>query len=282
MRSIFIVLLFWTASLHAQPYLDLGQVSYHNSPGGDPHSFQHLRAQVNLPKVFRDSSVLVINPIWEERWYQVNEADPQTHLRSFITWFTLTKRWSKKWETLFAVIPRWAGEPSIQFSDGFQLGFATAMVYRPRPGLAYKLGVYYNKEFFGNFIVPVWGIDWKINKKQRLFGMLPGYFTYEHRISPKFSWGGNFRTFTNSYRVAPAIPGGQNGFVRFDDNQIGAYLDYYLTKHVVLNLEGGYSALRKIRSGQNSKEDMQYLSKHDGAYVRLVLQYRLRFDKNPF
>ena len=283
MRSLFIVLLLCTVSAQAQPYLDLGQLSYHTSPGGDPKKFEHLRAQVNLPKIFKDSSVLVINPIWEERWMQMAEGDPRIHLRGMITWITFTKRFSRKWELLTAVIPRWNGEPSVQFSEGFQAGIALAAIYKPRPGLSYRLGFYYNKEFFGNFFVPVWGIDWKINKRQRLFGMLPGFFTYENRISPKFSWGGNFRTFTNSYKLATDGWNSNNSrFIRIDDNQIGAYLDYYLTPRVVFNLEGGYSLFRKVRSGVNSKSDMVYMSNNSAPYIRAVLQYRLRFDKSPF
>lgn len=283
MRNVLTLLLLCTTlALRAQPYLDLGQVSFHESPGSAPDKFQHLRAQVNVPTLFRDSSVLVVNPIWEERWIRMGNADPTTHLRGAITWFTFTKRFNRKWELLTAFIPRWNGEPAVQFSDGFQAGFALAAIYKPRPGLSYRLGFYYNKEFFGNFFVPVWGIDWKINRKQRLFGMLPGFFTYENRINAKWSWGGNFRTFTNSYKTSATTPGVANGFIRIDDNQIGAYLDNYITPKLVFNLEGGYSLFRKVRSGVNSKQDMIYLSNNSAPYIRAVLQYRLRFDKSPF
>lgn len=283
MRFVLIILFFCGSSyIFAQPYLDLGQASYHTSPGGDPKSFIHFRAQVNIPFIFKDSSVLVVNPIWEERWMQITKADPTIHLRGAITWFTFTKRFSRHWELLTAFIPRWNGEPSVQFQEGFQAGVALAAIYKPRPGLSYRLGFYYNKEFFGNFFVPVWGIDWKINRRQRIFGMLPGFFTYENRVSPKFSWGGNFRTFTNSYITATQSQLGKNQFIRIDDNQIGAYLDYYLSKHLVINLEGGYSLFRKVRSGFNNKQDMVMLSNQNVPYLRAVLNYRLRFDKSPF
>jgi hypothetical protein len=283
MRSLLILFLLSAVfTAEAQPYLDLGQLSFHTSPGGEPDRFQHLRAQVNIPKIFKDSSVLVINPIWEERWIQMNKTDPNIHLRGAITWFTFTKHFNKHWELLTAFIPRWNGEPSVQFKDGFQAGFAVAAIYKPRPGLSYRLGFYYNREFFGNFFVPVWGIDWKINKRQRLFGMLPGFFTYENRISKHLAWGGNFRTFTNSYKTAPQTPNGSNGFIRIDDNQVGAYLDYYCTPRIVVNLEAGYSLFRKTRSGTNSKADMVYMSKDNAPYLRAVIQYRLRFDKSPF
>ena len=123
------------------------------------------------------------------------------------------------------------------------------------------------------------GIDWKINSTQRLFGILPGYMTYEHFISPKIAWGGNFRTFTNSYKLIDKTPvDDPTSFIRIDDNQLGTYLDFYATKKIVINLEGGYSIMRKVRAGINSKDNMYFLSKHDGLYVRACLQYRLRFD----
>lgn len=266
-------------SLKAQPYLDLVHLMYQNSPGTDPSKFEHLRAQVNIPVIFKDSSIFLVNPIWEERWLQAQEQSERYHLRGFITWLTYSRRLGDKWEATIAFIPRWNGQPEVQFKDGFQPGGAGLMTYKKRPGLTFKFGLYYNKEFFGNFFMPLAGIDWKINSRQRLFGILPGYMTYENFINKKFAWGGNFRTFTNSYKlINKTSVDDPTSFIRIDDNQLGAYLDFYATKKIVFNLEGGYSIMRKVRSGINSKNYMTYLSKHDGLYVRACLQYRLRFD----
>jgi hypothetical protein len=283
MKGLLFALLLLAGSVEAQPYLDVSQVMYQNSPGGDPKKFQHLRAQLNLPYVFKDSSIFVFNPIWEERWLQISEVDRPYHLRGFITWFTYSKRIGQKWETMLAFIPRWNGETSIQFKEGFQAGAAILGTYKQRPGLSYKFGLYYNKEFYGNLFVPLLGLDWKINSRQRLFGILPGYFTYENRVTRKISWGGNFRTFTNSYKIlSDNNSGDPTSFIRIDDNQLGAYLGYYVTPKLVGNVELGYSIMRKVRSGVNSKDDMVYLSRHDGFYIRAVFQYRLRFDKSSF
>jgi hypothetical protein len=121
----------------AQPYLDLGQIVYSASPGGDPKTFNHLRAQVNVPLVLKDSSVFLINPIWEERWIRLNELSQQEHVRGFITWLTYSRGISEKWSAMAAFIPRWNGLPEIQFSEGFQVGGAVLMTYKKRPGLQY-------------------------------------------------------------------------------------------------------------------------------------------------
>jgi hypothetical protein len=271
-----------SVSSMAQPYLDLGQAMFQTSPGGDPKSFSHFRAQANLPLVMKESSIFDINPIWEERWIQINEQSSVMHLRGLITWLTYTRNISGKWSAMLAFIPRWNGETSIQFSEGFQAGGAGLLMYQRDPNLQFKFGMYYNREFWGNFFMPLLGLDWTIDKKQRLFGILPGYFTYEYRINKTISWGGNFRTFTNSYATGnifslPPI----SDFIRIDDNQLGAYADVYLMPKLALTAEAGYSILRKVRTGygNTSKNEYIVMSENSAPYFRATLQYRIRLDK---
>ncbi len=279
MRKILFLAFLSISIAKAQPYLDAAQISYHNSPGGEPKEFQHLRAQVNVPIVFKDSSIFLFNPIWEERWMKIYETSDRQHYRGLISWFTYTKRFGKKWETMAAFIPRFNGEPEVQFKEGFQAGAALLFTYKKRPGLSFKFGGYYNSEFFGPFFWPLFGLDWKINNKQRLFAILPAYATYEYRINKILSWGANFRTFTNSYKVYnPPQSSIKLDYTRFNDNQLGAYMDLYLTPKIVASAEGGYSIMRKIETGQTKDSEPLILSKHDGAYFRLAVQYRLRFD----
>ena len=281
-RIIILLAILFSTSAAAQPYLDLGQAMFQASPGGDPKTFTHFRAQANLPLIAKDSSIFLINPIWEERWIRINEQSAQMHLRGFITWLTYSRSLSEKWSAMIAFIPRWNGETSVQFSEGFQAGGAALMTYKKNPGLEFKFGMYYNSECWGNFFIPLLGLDWTISKKQRLFGILPGYFTYEYRINKTISWGGNFRTFTNSYKLVNDLPSApKDGFVRIDDNQLGAYADVYLMPKLVLNAEAGYSILRKVRTGygKTSGEEYANLSNNSAPYIRLTLQYRIRLDK---
>ena len=77
--------------------------------------------------------------------------------------------------------------------------------------------------------MPLAGIDWKINARNNLFGILPGNLTYEHKINEHFYYGANFRAITNSYAKS-------NGYWLIDENQLGLHLDTYLTKNLVLNV----------------------------------------------
>jgi hypothetical protein len=281
--TLLILIIFSSASLFAQPYLDLFQGAYWSSPGSndDPKKFNLLRFHANLPIVNKkDSSVFVINPIWEERWLQKNETSRNVNLRGFITWLTYTRSLNKKWSLMVAAIPRWNGEPSVQFSNGFQMGGAFLVTRKFRPGLQVKAGLYYNNELFGNFFLPLVGIDWKMNDKMNLFGILPGSLVFEHRVFNRMSWGGAFRTFTSSYSIVPGSLAGYDDFVRINDIQLGIYSDLYVTKKIVFNLEAGHTILRNMSSaveGQSGKNNLHMIGESDNFYFKASLQYRLRF-----
>ena len=278
-----IILLCASASLVAQPFLDLGHVTYWTSPGGnnEPKKFDQLRIGATLPIVSKkDSSVFVFNPLWEERWIQKNDASRNVNLRAFVSLISYTRNLNNKWSLMVAAIPRWNGEPTVQFSEGFQMGGLFLVTRKFRPGLHVKAGMYYNKEFFGNFFLPLLGIDWKINDKMNLFGILPGNMVFEHKFREKLAWGGVFRTFTNSYRIVEGSLVGFDNFVRVNDIQAGIYGDFYITKKVVFNLEAGHTIFRNISSaveGESGKNNLHSLAESDNFYFKASLQYRLRF-----
>ena len=108
--------------------------------------------------------------------------------------------------------------------------------------------LYANTEFNGFIILPLLGIDWRIDKKNTLFGVLPNRMTFEHRINKSFYTGGNFRILSNSYRLK------SGDYLRVDDRQLSAYLDYYPAKHLVISFEPGYGLLRKLGTGSVQRD----------------------------
>jgi len=144
-----------------------------------------------------------------------------------------------------------------------------------------KFGIYYNKEFFGNYFMPLAGIDWQINDKNTLFGVLPGNFVFEHKVSKSFRYGSAFRALTNSYRLETTDPCGNGdctgqNYLRIDDNQLGAYADTYLSKRIVLSAESGYTILRRYRFGFKGESIHQKTDYYcDNFYFRASLVYRM-------
>ena len=156
-------------------------------------------------------------------------AFPVTYLKSI----------GKKWTMAVTPLIRWNSYRAKISKESLQAGGAFLLTYKKHHNISYKAGLCYNREFFGHFFMPLIGLDWRIDPKNNLFGVLPGNFTFEHKVTGKFYYGATFRAITNSYILHNVNPGQSNvyPYARIEDNQVGVFGDVYLTKNIVANGE---------------------------------------------
>lgn len=262
----------------AQPYLDIANIKYTNSPNAglinqnkNDVKIQYYGIGTNLPIQFKNKKdALILSPFFEIWSSNVNTNKRQNYYSVALP-VSLSKTIPyTKWSILLTGIVR-MNDSSINRKTNMQVGGAFIICKKRNENLTWKLGLYINNELFGLFVIPLAGIDWRINERNNLFGVLPGNLTYEHKINDHFYYGANFRAITNSYEKS-------NGYWRIDENQLGFYLDTYFNKNLVLNMEAGHSLFRKIRTGvkDNFKLDENV---NDNFYLKLVFAYRVRFTK---
>lgn len=278
---------------HGQPYIDLATTRYVSSPASTglinqketPFRLQHYVAGVNLPLPLtkNQESVLLFFPYFENWRTRIHHRD-QLFTGIGIP-IGLQQKIAPGWSLTTFLIYRYNRETNIDVrtESNHQIGSIIIASRIKSASLTYKFGIYYNREFFGNFFVPLLGIDWKINDRNNLFGTLPGAITWENKFHRMYAWGLNFRALTNSYRVYTANPCSSGDctalpYARIDENQLGWYLDFYPYKTLVITGEMGHSAFRQFRSGWKGDElkKNQKLSNQDNLYFRLTLSYRLR------
>lgn len=272
--AVFLACIFLHSAI-AQPYIDLLNMRYMNAFGsGNKHAtpFEHAYMGSDIPIQLKHNKLIVISPFYDN--WNIDSGSEKNFIPqvsgialpiSFI--FPLRKN---GWSFTITGILRFNGEGLI-LKNNFQMGGAVLGKYKPKENLTYNFGVYINNDFFGVFIVPLAGIDWRINERNNLFGVLPGHLTYEHKLSNRFYTGGTFRAITNSYRL-------ENGYyLRIDDNQISGYLDCYFSNHFVVTAEPGYGLMRKLRSGKNhNKNYITNFQWDDGFFIKVSASYRLR------
>lgn len=286
MKLIFTTLLILALGFcKAQPYLDAVYIKAHYSPGvglfnqnKTGNKIKYLNIGLNFPLLLsKDSSIIVISP-YAELWrvHTQDNASIPGELTSLAIPVTLIKPLPGNWDLNLIAIPRWNGSTNNFFSKAFQMGGAAIAVYKNKY-IRYKMGVYYNAEFSGAFIVPLVGIDWQINSRSNLFGVLPGALVYEYKINNHLYYGASFKAVTNSYRFVNSQVSSID-FVRIDDNLLTAYLDMYMSKRFVLNAEAGHSISRKIRLGTiNDDKKYYYTNKmNDNFFFKIMLAYRVR------
>jgi hypothetical protein len=276
MKSLLLAILIMIAIKgFTQPYVDPFHVRHtyglkSNSGSGTP--FNHLYIGPDLPLKLRNNGLLVISPVYEK--WDIDSASEESYLpqvKSIALALSAVIPLDKdRWAITVSAIPRVNGE-KLELDNSFQLGGVLLATYKKKETLKYQLGVYVNREFFGTFIIPLAGIDWRINERNNLFGVLPGMLSFEHKLNSHFYTGATFRAITNSYRRS------NGNYLRIDDNQLGGFLDSYITKHVVITGEAGYGILRKLRAGNGyNKHYLQDYNWADGLFIKISASYRIR------
>lgn len=258
--------------LGAQPYVDPIQIRYqHSFNNGKATPFTHLWIGGDLPLEVNKNAYLLISPSYEEWNLDLNNAENiYPKLQSLLLPVgVIVPVNDSKWSVTFIQMHRWNGTVMFQ-EKTYQMGGAVFASYARKDKQKFSLGVYVNEEFFGAFIIPLFGVDWQLDDRNYLFGMLPGRLSFEHQFNKSWYGGFTFRAPTNSYR----LPNGE--FIRLDDNQLSLYLDYYPAKNLTLTLEPGMGIFRKIRTGLNNRDYLTEVNWGDGPFVKLSMAYRVR------
>ena len=289
MKVLLLILSIFIASRSfAQPYIDLVKFNYSYSPhsgaaGKNTMLESHLfSANINLPiELKKGGDAFVINPFFDNNNGQIAGTDFRVQSQGLFSGF-LKRNIFRNWDLLSAFVVRRNKETHRDMIDCWQYGGVLLTTWKKNQFASVKFGAYYNKEFFGTYFMPLVGIDWKINRSNHLFGVLPGNMTFEHQLSSSFYYGCSFGALTNSYRLqtidacSTGDCSGKN-YLRVDDNQLGGFADFYLTRKLVLSAESGHTILRKYRFGFKG-DNLHLKSDHktDNFYFRATVAYRLR------
>jgi hypothetical protein len=113
-----------------------------------------------------------------------------------------------------------------------QIGAGILFSKKQSNTLRWKYGLYVNKEYFGMLLVPLFGWDYKINAKYRVFGILPQNMKFEYKASNKFRTGFVFDTPLNTYKLSQS----SQQYIDQRHINVGLYQSIYLSKNLVLEL----------------------------------------------
>ena len=126
----------------------------------------------------------------------------------------------------------------------YQLGTVGFLTKQLNKNAKYKLGLFYNQEFWGPQIFPILGFDLIFSDKLRFFGLLPRMMTLEYQISKSGYLGFKFNMKRTSYRLAQQYA---HGYVQEFKIETQSYIDYYLSKVLILFGTIGYAPIRKYK-----------------------------------
>lgn len=284
----------------AQPFVDIINTSYQSltttykdslkSPNRSDNFYLNLTIPVKL-----DSQNTLIARFYGERlitYYQARAASPSLELNdaeSSVSSALLPlglqhETRGKRWKLLVLAMPKLSSDFADPLSAyDFQIGGYAMATYAMRENLKLKFGLFYNREAFGNFFVPIAAVDWKPCSWFQMYGVLPNNYRFEFAPWRKhIHCGLAFKSYTRSYRLSSAYA---RGYVRNDEIQLKAFVDVYIARKFVLFAEAGHTfGYSPLAYAYNTKEPAtnapQYTAINDAFFFNMGLAYRIRFDFN--
>ncbi|MBI3511613.1 MAG: hypothetical protein HY064_13210 [Bacteroidetes bacterium] len=287
--------LFYAGCVSAQPYIDIVNFNsqaiystYKDSAASGFKAFDQnfgFFAPVNIDS---NSTVLLKFTAEELSSTRLDCGVERNRLYSFAlpAGYQLTSK-NRKWKMMGMIIPRLSSDLRGKIADDLQLGGTFLLTWQPNEKFSVKAGLYYNKEFFGNFFVPLLGVDWRPADRWRIFGLLPNNMRVEYKLGQKVYCGVAYKNYQRSYQMQTNL---FMDSVHAKESEAKFFLDFYVKQKLVLFIDAGYSLkysfVDRVEGGHYCSPN-PYGSSYDGIYDRvnnnfvftIGLAYRIRLDE---
>lgn len=175
-KKIFCVAVFICAAnvLVAQPYTDLLNLRLQYFPGSSYLTESNSKLEVMqydasflLPMVQKNKDVILFGGNYSKlNFHATGQANQKKYLYNTGLAIGYEKHFkNEKWKALILTLPKINSDKISFGKNNFQMGGLLLFNYKRSEKLKYHFGMYYNKECFGDFVMPLLGIEWKPNDK---------------------------------------------------------------------------------------------------------------------
>jgi hypothetical protein len=233
--------------IHSQPFVDIVNFNsqFFSSTYADSAKSKNKTndyvLNLFLPKEFKNGNTLLVRlnseQLHSERLLLKSNSSYDLYSISMPLGFQFVLP-NKKWKLLLMAIPKINSDFKNSHYNDLQLGGTSLVTYTAKENLKFKLGLYYNREYFGNFFVPLVGMDWKVNDRLSFYGVLPNNYRMEIKLNKFLYTGLAFKSFQRSYRLANEL---NDDFVWVRESSLKVFLDIYIGKNLVLFGDVGYT-----------------------------------------
>jgi len=287
--------LFLTGNIYCQKYVDVAKFYYGNSSLNKFENskvstqIKELGLELTIPIVVNPTEAILTGLIYERIQTKLFETEPETTVSVLGLRAGLSKKHSDKWSGTYVLIPKLASDFDHIGSKDFQLGFLALLKYANDTNKNYKLGIYYNSELFGPFIVPLFGIYYlSPDKKFETNLTLPFLADINYKLHDRVNAGINFNGQVRSYHLTNVPSTNEAGYMVKATNELFGYLKFNLNENLSIYTRLGYSVGRSFRVyDEDDKisfgtilikvgDDRQQLNTDfsDGFVYQVTMQYR--------
>jgi hypothetical protein len=260
--------------VRAQPYFDVAGLSMWQLPANaslNRAAETEGNMFVSFPLQLDARNTFVVTGQYEIKYLDDPELPDGIRLHNTVLPLALKHQFrDSAWSVTGMALVRAVSTEFTFDHDVFQLAGAVIASYRVRPNLVLKGGLYYSREFFGDFVMPLAGLEWQVNDRLNIFGLINNSIKLEYRFTDRLLGGLVTKNITNSFRDVAS-----GGYYKVSDNHAGVFADVRFGKRLVWSVEAGHTLLRyiKARNGAGFPEQDA-----DGPVFKTGLYYRVRLD----
>jgi hypothetical protein len=286
MKKFSLLIILFPFFLKAQPFIDIANASFQefNSTYNDSLQSKSNIRNYNLnlcyPKVFKNENTLLTRVGAEQLTSSIGNSHYSLYAFSLNAGFQFVTK-NKKEKIMLMGISRISSDLQDDLSKDIQYGGLALFTRVVHDSLKIKVGLYYNREFFGNFFVPLVGIDWKATERINIYGVLPNNMRVEYDFGEGFYAGIGYKNYQRSYRL---FSGFGNDFVRVRESQVKLFGEFFVWKKVLFFAEVGYALKYSLiqYDETNKKEEHLdhpvYTPVKSNFVLNAGLAYRVRLD----
>ncbi len=188
---------------------------------------------------------------------------------------------NERWKYTGVLIPKINSDFADNLDYDFQLGGIGLITRVFSQTCQVRAGLYYNTEYWGHFFMPLFGVDWKVNEKFRMYGTLPGNYRFEYRLGQRFYTGIGFRSAQRSFRIQKKY---HDDFVRVRENQLKVFFEGFVVGKILVGVDV-YRSLNYnlisydyFETKAATYRPILFSKTKDAWGVTLNLAYRIRTD----
>ncbi|HET8963471.1 MAG TPA: DUF6268 family outer membrane beta-barrel protein [Chitinophagales bacterium] len=248
------ILISTTQSAPCQNYIDLIKLNYNYTSlnafnnSDIKTSIAEIDLEATLPIVINERVTFVTGLYGETFRVKLDVDDLSKNFYSISPKLGVNITHGEKWSGTYMLLPKLASDFEKISSEDFQMGGFVLMKYNHKPNLNYKFGVYANSEFFGPWIVPLFGLYYLSNSKKFEANLtLPFSADANYQLNTKTKIGINFTGITKSYRINEPVILDKPGYLARATTELFGYVSFNLTRNILVQAKGGRSLGRYYR-----------------------------------
>jgi hypothetical protein len=212
--SLIVLCTLITATLPAQSFLDIltiggvvGVPSPYQQPLNGKATESNLLVNLKLPIKFNEKTIWY-NDFTYSGFNVTNDIEvrPTEYLTAMrmhgiILQTGIVQKLNGRNGIQLLAVPRYMSDFKGSDSKSWQLGAIALFEHRNHERLLTRYGFLYNQELFGPLLVPLFYLDWQINDKWSVTGLMPINLKVSYKVNESLTAGFSHFGFITTYRI---------------------------------------------------------------------------------